>query len=146
MTRIDEFFDLTVDLEGGFSDRASDRGGKTKYGITQYTLNIYNSNNYLDAEIVNELSVDKAKTIYTEFYYNTIHYLENEEIHFNCIDLAYNSGHKHYTEMLGALGDNFMPDDVYAWRTNFYTSLNQPANLDGWLNRLTRIKDHFNPS
>jgi|SRR5271165_2653657 len=143
MDRITEFFDLTVDLEGGFSNRANDRGGRTKYGITQHTLELYNNKHELVSDSIEDLTVEKAKTIYVEFYYNDIWYIEDEEIHFNCIDLAYNSGHKHYIEMWNTIRDNPSIDDIYVWRENYYKSLNQPANIHGWLNRLSRIKLYF---
>ncbi len=143
MNITDEFFDLTVNLEGGFSNRAADHGGATKYGITQNTLNGYNLICKLPSEDVKDISVDKAKEIYVKNYFSTVEECDNIEIHFNFVDICYNSGHKRYIQMKNDLGDNFMINDVYTWRTQYYNSLNQPKNINGWLNRLARIQQHF---
>lgn len=143
MTRTDEFFDLTVNLEGGFSNRADDKGGKTKYGVTQITLNLYNVKHSIPAEDVANLTVDKAKDIYTEFYYLTVKPIADKEIHFNCIDICYNSGHGNYLKMRESIEDNLTLENIYKWREDFYTKLNQPSNIKGWLNRLQRIKNYF---
>lgn len=144
MNRSDEFFNLTVNLEGGFSNRIADRGGKTKYGITQKTLNEYELKHNLSSLPVEELSVDQAKDIYIEFYYLTIKPCVDAEIHFNFIDISYNSGYKHYLEIKTDIGNSPTIEDVYNWRTRYFEGLNQPENIHGWLNRLTTIKNYFN--
>ncbi len=141
--RTDDFFDLTVKLEGGFSDKKSDNGGKTKYGVTQTTLNTYQKRHNLPAADVKNLTEDEAKDIYLEFYYLPVKPYPDEEIHFNFIDMAYNSGHKHYLELKKAMGDSPIADDIYEWRTNYFENLNQPENIKGWLNRLDTIKEYF---
>lgn len=37
-----EALELTMEFEGGWSNHPSDRGGKTKYGVTEDTLAVYN--------------------------------------------------------------------------------------------------------
>lgn len=143
MDRTDEFFDLTVNLEGGFSDRAEDNGGKTKYGITQTTLNNYDAKHNAPVRNVKDISVEDAKDIYIEFYYLPVRSNPDKEIHFNFVDLAYNSGNGRYKQMRNEVGDNPTVHDIYSWRTQFYISLNQPANIKGWENRLTRIQTYF---
>lgn len=144
MTRTDEFFNLTVELEGGFSDRAADRGGRTKYGVTQPTLDSYNIKHSIPKEDVAGITVDKAKEIYIEFYYLPVIPLPDKEIHFNFIDVGYNSGNSRYMQMRDEIGNPPTLARVYEWRENFYKKLNESANIGGWLNRLTKIKNHFN--
>lgn len=144
MTRTDEFFNLTVTLEGGFSNRVEDKGGKTKYGITQNCLDTYNIKHALSSEEVINLTIDKAKEIYTEFYYFAVRPFPNKEIHFNFVDVAYNSGNKHYIELKNSVGENPTVENIYTWRTQFYNKLDQPANIKGWLDRIKLIKSYFN--
>jgi lysozyme family protein len=54
--------------EGGFVDHPVDRGGPTKYGITQKTLSAYLGRAALTSE-VNSLSEDVARDIYERNYY-----------------------------------------------------------------------------
>lgn len=144
MTRTDEFFDLTVNLEGGFSDRAEDRGGRTKYGITQQILDYYNVKHSIPKEDVATITTDKAKDIYIEFYYLPVIPVVDKEIHFNFVDMAYNSGNARYMELRDSVGDSPTIEAVYEWRINFFEKLDESANIGGWLNRLNRIKDYFN--
>lgn len=41
MTTVKELIDEVIKKEGGFADRPADKGGATKYGITQATLSNY---------------------------------------------------------------------------------------------------------
>ncbi len=55
MAKFGPAFKRTVMIEGGYSDREADRGGKTKYGISQRS--------YPDLDIAN-LTVEEARDIY----------------------------------------------------------------------------------
>lgn len=145
MTRTDEFFNLTVNLEGGFSDRAEDRGGRTKYGVTQPILDAYNIKHSIPKEDVATISTDKAKDIYVEFYYLPVIPVADKEIHFNFIDVGYNSGNSRYMKIRDEIGNPPTIDAIYEWRTNYYSSLDESANIHGWIDRLARIKAYFNP-
>lgn len=143
MTRTDEFFNLTVNLEGGFSDRAADRGGRTKYGVTQSTLNAYNIKHSIPKEDVVNITVDKAKDIYIEFYYLPVSPVADKEIHFNFIDMGYNSGNSRYMQLRDSIGNPPTIARVYEWREDFFKKQNEPENINGWINRLIKIKNYF---
>lgn len=146
MLRTDEFFNLTVNLEGGFSDRDEDKGGRTKYGITQLTLNYYNKAHLHPDEDVAKITIDKAKNIYLEYYYSPVTPIADKEIHFNFIDMSYNSGHARYVQLRDSIGIPPTITRVYEWREKYYRSLNEISNINGWLNRLIKIKEYFKKS
>lgn len=56
-----------LDREGGYSNRAPDRGGPTNFGITQATLSAYLRRPASIADVQN-LSRDTAVQIYTQIY------------------------------------------------------------------------------
>ena len=71
---IDQILDRLVSkmVEGGFKDDKADKGGPTKYGITQKTLSDYLKRPATRNDVKN-LSVDTAKKIYRENYYQKTH-------------------------------------------------------------------------
>ena len=70
MNRFDECVNVVIGFEGGFSDHPQDRGGKTKYGITEATLNAAFSAGLVSHNNIKELSVDEAKIIYKANYWD----------------------------------------------------------------------------
>ncbi len=56
--------------EGGFSNRANDRGGPTNFGITAKTLATYRGVALCSAEDVQNLSRQEAATIYRQLFWN----------------------------------------------------------------------------
>jgi lysozyme family protein len=60
----------TLDFEGGLSNHASDRGGKTKYGVTQATLDAYNKHTGHHPDLglppakVADLTIERAADVY----------------------------------------------------------------------------------
>lgn len=64
MSRI---IDELIEREGGYVNHPSDRGGPTKYGITQKTLAAWRGHP-VTAEDVQNLSEDEARQIYTTEY------------------------------------------------------------------------------
>lgn len=147
----DEFFDLLLNLEGGFSDRKSDRGGKTKYGITQTLLNSIAKRDRIPPLNVYEINIDNAKSIYLNEFFNVVKPTENKEFYYNLFDICVNSGYANYRILfrriqdLGGLDDNSI---LYDQREKFYKGicngdLSQNANFKGWMNRLNRIQEYF---
>lgn len=67
MPDIDTMIDDILRREGGFVDHPADRGGPTKYGITQQTLSRYIGRAALRRE-VEQLSEDVARDIYERDY------------------------------------------------------------------------------
>ncbi|KAG0289155.1 hypothetical protein BGZ98_003956, partial [Dissophora globulifera] len=67
MTAFDEAFDHTVSLEGGYSNHRADRGGATKFGITEA---VAHENGYTGP--MESLPLEKAKEIYQRRYWNPL--------------------------------------------------------------------------
>ncbi len=65
---VDAMIDDVIRREGGFVDHPADRGGPTKFGITQAALARYLGRAVTAAE-VDALSPDQAKQIYRRDYY-----------------------------------------------------------------------------
>jgi len=65
---VDEMIDRILAREGGYVNHPDDRGGPTKFGITQGTLSRYYGRAATVAE-VQSLSVEVAREIYERNYY-----------------------------------------------------------------------------
>lgn len=65
MAAFDRAFEHTVGLEGGYSNHRSDKGGATKYGITEA---VARENGY--AGDMKELPIETAKSIYKKDYWD----------------------------------------------------------------------------
>ena len=61
MTRFDYCFDIVLGAEGGFVDHASDKGGRTNYGITQKTLDEFQLSHSAPTYDVKDITVATAK-------------------------------------------------------------------------------------
>jgi hypothetical protein len=68
----DKSINLMLGLEGGKTNEGTDRGGKTNYGITQFTYNAWNKKHKLPMRDVFKITPDIAKQIYKEEYWNLI--------------------------------------------------------------------------
>lgn len=68
----DKSINLMLGLEGGKSDEGTDRGGRTNYGITQFTYNAWNKKHKLPKRDVFKITPEIAKQIYKEEYWNLI--------------------------------------------------------------------------
>jgi len=68
--RFDDAFKIILGFEGGFSDHPQDRGDKTKYGITEATLNAAFKAGLVSHNNIKELSIDEAKIIYKASYWD----------------------------------------------------------------------------
>lgn len=66
---VEAMIDDVIRREGGFVDHPADRGGPTKFGITQATLARYLGRAVKRAEI-EQLSPDQARQIYRRDYYH----------------------------------------------------------------------------
>ena len=63
-----ETIDSIIDREGGYVDHPADRGGPTKYGVTQATLSAYRSHPVTVTE-VQALTLQEARQIYYDRYW-----------------------------------------------------------------------------
>lgn len=64
MGKVDEIIDKLIGVEGGYVDHASDRGGKTRYGIAESTARKQGYTGDMD-----ELPIDLARAIYRDQYW-----------------------------------------------------------------------------
>lgn len=67
MNAYEQCFEKVVGIEGGFSDHPSDRGGQTKYGITEKTAR---ANGYVGD--MKDMPIEQARAIYKMQYWNTL--------------------------------------------------------------------------
>ncbi len=87
-----------VDLEKGYSNRASDKGGPTKYGITLATWQKYgydkNGDGKIDAEDVKLITPEEALSIAKKAYWDELSAdtIKNQSIAEFLVDWGYNSG------------------------------------------------------
>jgi len=65
-------FRQTLGFEGEFSNDPMDYGGKTKYGITEFTLQRAIKQGIVVEKNIINLTVDDAKIIYKMFYWDVI--------------------------------------------------------------------------
>ena len=63
MSRFDRCVDKLIEMEGGYSDHSSDRGGKTKYGITERTAKDHGYTGEM-----RDLTLEEAKDIYKTYW------------------------------------------------------------------------------
>lgn len=149
MTRFDKFIEVIFRNEGILSDDVNDKGGLTKYGISQ--------NAYPNLDI-RSLTKEKAQEIYKHDYYDAckIDSIENELLALHLFDMAVNAGVGRSIRMLqrlilvnidGVIGNNTI-NTVNAgnWskafiqaRINYYKKIATGRNLvflNGWLNRV----------
>lgn len=68
-TRFDKCVDIVFRFEGGFSDYAEDRGGKTKYGITESTMLLAYQKGIVTCKSIYDLTLEDAKKIYRAEYW-----------------------------------------------------------------------------
>ncbi|WP_085025302.1 glycoside hydrolase family 108 protein [Ensifer aridi] len=61
--------ELTFGDEGGYSNRKSDRGGPTKYGVTHTTLAAHRDVKAVTADQVKAMSLEEAEDIYRRSYW-----------------------------------------------------------------------------
>lgn len=89
--KFERAFKKVLNYEGGYSDEQEDRGGKTKYGITENLARDYD----YDGEM-KDLELKKAKEIYyREFWANHLYsWIEDERIATEVFEQAINMGAK----------------------------------------------------
>jgi lysozyme family protein len=152
--------DTIIGYEGGFNDLKGDKGGKTKYGISQKA--------YPNEDIKN-LSVDRARYLYNRDYLAPFLDL-SPAICFICFDTAVNSGTIRPVKLLqiscNRLGSNLKVDGTRGSGTNAEIAKYDPEILaakyflahgdfyhaiidhdptqqkwhDGWMNRIEKVK------
>jgi lysozyme family protein len=70
MRGLDDALKVIYELEGGYSDREADPGGKTKYGVTEQTLQEAKDLGLLPAALqVRDLTKEEARLVYKILYW-----------------------------------------------------------------------------
>ena len=89
MDRFEKIFDHLLKVEGGYSDDKHDKGGKTKYGITEEEARDFGYKGDMQ-----DLTIDFAKNIYLKKYYlgNKLDKVVNDKVALSICDWAVNSG------------------------------------------------------
>lgn len=90
----DKAYEFTIQNEGKtFTDDPTDRGGATKFGITQNALTRYRAR-ATTADDVKNLQEDEAKQIYKDHYWKEINgdNIPNEKCAIALFDMAVNMG------------------------------------------------------
>ncbi len=89
MERFERIFDYLLRVEGGYSDDKNDKGGKTKYGITEEEARDFGYKGNMQ-----DLTKDFAKNIYLKKYYlgNKLDKVVNDKVALSICDWAVNSG------------------------------------------------------
>lgn len=146
-------FDLLMNIEGGYVDDPNDKGGKTKYGISQ------KSYPFID---IASLTIDKAKEIYKRDYWDRCKcdFLP-DALSVAVFDFAVNSGVKTSIKILqqalgvkadGIIGNqtigaaNRLPLrkvlDDFMWRRLLYLIKLKDFKYfgGGWTNRVDKVK------
>lgn len=127
------------DAEGGYSNHKNDKGGKTKYGITE---KLARSLGYKGEMI--DMPKEVAEKYYGDLYdrVKDKHKLGNEGTAI-AFDLAVNSGEGRVKDMIKSTGDD--PEAMYSWRKDYYNRIveknpSQNVFLKGWHNRIDNLK------
>lgn len=84
---------LVLGHEGGLSDHALDRGGRTNLGITQATYNTFRRGRGLSQRKVDFITADEVRAIYREMYWDEVRADELPwPLAYATFDAAVNSG------------------------------------------------------
>lgn len=97
MDAFDYAFNKTLGLEGGYADVPGDRGGKTKYGITEATFKDALEHGIISGvSDIRDLTTAQAKAIYQTQYWFTLDLQDVKDISIaaEIFDTAVNSGTK----------------------------------------------------
>jgi len=151
MSHFDKAFEDLMDREGGFT---TDKGGKTRYGITEKV-----ARNYGYLYEMEKLPLETAKEIYKKYYWHKAFDQFSYPVAFQVFDAAVNSGQRTAAVWLqtvagvtadGIIGPrtieavNAMPEEKVvllfnARRLDFMTRLsNWPDAGKGWARRIVK--------
>ena len=169
MDRFEKIFDYLLKVEGGYSNDKHDKGGKTKYGITEEDARDFGYKGGMQ-----DLTKDFAKNIYLKKYYlgNKLDKVVNDKVALSVCDFIVNSGAwgaKKAQAALNELGCDLRVDGILGEKSlaalnevdenkflekyhdlqrRYYRVLaaNKPSQkkfLTGWLNRVDRKENYL---
>ena len=142
-------FEFIIYVEGEWSNDPNDNGGKTKFGITEATLNDwnkYNPNNKIDKNI-KDISMKDAEKIYKKNYWEVPKFDEiaktKPKLAIALFNLGVNAG-------VGTAQQIYDKDDSYKdiirKTREYYKEIirknpNQKTFKEGWENRTKKLED-----
>lgn len=159
---------IILKYEGGYSNRKSDRGGETNYGITHSTYDAYRRSKGLVVQSVRFIENREIEDIYYSLYWMKSHCnLLPDKLALCNFDWAVNAGvHRAITTLQKVI--NTPPDGIFGVNSNLalsnalkqrgeillcssYLNLrehyymkwgvgDQRVNLAGWINRLNSLR------
>ena len=169
MDRFERILDYLLMVEGGYSNDKHDKGGKTKYGITEEDARDFGYKGDMQ-----DLTKDFAKNIYLKKYYlgNKLDKVVNDKMALSVCDFIVNGGAwgaKKAQAALNELGFDLRVDGILGKKSlaalnevdenkflekyhdlqrRYYRVLaaNKPSQkkfLTGWLNRVDRKENYL---
>lgn len=160
---------FVLEQEGGFSDDATDHGGRTNLGITESEYNAWlrETNPNGGHADVRGITHDQAKAIYLQKYWLPAHcgllaWPANCALFDSVVNTGLNQGIKFLQRALSLPADgvcgpatqgamarvgkvSFLRDDICHQRDTFYEGLashpGQHVFLHGWLNRVEALRE-----
>ena len=170
MDRFERIFDYLLRVEGGYSDDENDKGGKTKFGITEEEARDFGYKGDMQ-----NLTKDFAKNIYLKKYYlgNKLDKVANDKVALSICDWAVNSGRNGTKnaqiavnqltnanlDVDGIIGSKTLDAlnavdpkkflEIYHilqriyYRSKVVADKTQERFLTGWLNRVERKKEYL---
>ena len=109
MRDFNDYFQVILKHEGGFSDHSADPGGATKYGISIVFLKNLSledgdidQDGDIDRDDIKALTIEDSKELYHKFFWNPLHLegLESEELQLHLFDHGVNAGTKTAVKLL----------------------------------------------
>lgn len=155
---IEFIFDFVMRMEGGdkYTNIPGDRGGPTKYGVTQTTYDSYRFKAKKPQQTVRNISKAEALDVFKTGYWNVV----GADKLGACtalavVDFAYNSGPSRSLRYLRAItkepfayafhnGDEKLAVQLTVARKQFFANLaaadpSQKKFLNGWFNRIDAV-------
>jgi hypothetical protein len=138
--RFNRFFALLMKHEGGYSNHPKDRGGATKYGITQSTYSRWLKDYGKPWKHVSRITKEEAKSIYFKRYYTAIgaHKIVDDRFAYSAFDTAVLFGVNHARKLIVA--SNYDTNALKRKRIVLHRSNpNQSVFRKGWEKRTNSL-------
>lgn len=109
MRDFNDYFEVILKHEGGYSDHSADPGGATKYGISILFLKNLSledgdvdHDGDIDVNDIKALSIEDSMELYHKFFWNPLHLegIESEELKLHLFDHGVNAGTKTAIKLL----------------------------------------------
>lgn len=163
----EQCLDFVLDREGGVSNHSADRGGLTKWGITQKTYSSFKRRIGGFERPVTEMTEEEMQEIYKSLYWNTGLCgrlpVPANLVHFDaCVNHGVGRANRLLQETLGVNADGILGSKTFAamggldprllalqyidTRRDFYDAIvasdsSQAVFLKGWKNRMNHLQE-----